>query len=51
MARKGMKIKGFRESAARRKAFATRYYTADIHTASRAMPQFMLETLENKGDD
>lgn len=47
MARKGLKIKGFRESAARRKTFATRYYTADIHNAAQALPQFMLEALED----
>ena len=46
MARKGLKIKGFRESAARRKAFTTRYYTADIHNAARALPQFLQEALE-----
>lgn len=51
LARKGLKIKGFRESAARRKAFTTRYYTADIHNAARALPQFLQEALEDvKGE-
>ena len=46
MARKGLKLKGFRETAARRKSFATRYYTADIHFACQALPAFLLESLE-----
>ena len=47
MARKGLKLKGFRETAARRKPFKTRYYTADIHFACHALPAFLLESLEN----
>ena len=47
MARKGLKLKGFRETAARRKPFKTRYYTADIHFACQALPAFLLESLEN----
>lgn len=47
MARKGLNLKGFRETAARRKPFKTRYYTADIHFACQALPAFLLESLEN----
>ncbi len=43
MARKGCDFAGFRESAARKKAFETRYYNADIHIASAALPQFMCD--------
>jgi spermidine synthase len=46
MARKGQKLKGFRETAARRKRFNTRYYTADIHFACQALPAFLLEALQ-----
>lgn len=47
MARKGQKLQGFRETAARKKTFKTRYYTADIHLACQALPDFMVEALEN----
>lgn len=45
MARKGQKLKGFRETAARKKTFPTRYYNADIHIACQALPSFLLESL------
>lgn len=41
MARKGADLSGFREQDARAKAFATRYYNADIHRAALAQPEFM----------
>ena len=47
MARKGQKLKGYRETAARKKTFATRYYNADIHFACKALPSYVLEALEN----
>jgi spermidine synthase len=43
MARAGNPILGFREEAARTKAFATRYYNADIHLGALAAPQFFVE--------
>jgi spermidine synthase len=46
MARKGQKLKGFRETAVRRKSFNTRYYNADIHISSQALPTFLLEALQ-----
>ncbi len=49
MARKGQQIKGFRETAARKKKFTTRYYNADIHQACQSLPEFMLEILEKTG--
>ena len=36
-------IQHFRESAARNKTFATRYYNADIHRAALAQPEFCKE--------
>jgi len=47
MARKGQKLQGFRETAARKKTFATRYYNADIHFACQALPTYILETLDS----
>ena len=47
MARKGQKLKGFRETAARKKTFSTRYYNADIHFACQALPSYLLEALED----
>ena len=47
MARKGQKLKGYRETAARKKTFATRYYNADIHFACQALPSYLLEALED----
>ena len=43
MARRGGEFTGFRESAAREKGFETRYYNADIHLASAALPQYMCD--------
>jgi spermidine synthase len=40
MARKSQAICGFREEAVERRAFATRYYNADIHRAALAQPEF-----------
>ncbi len=45
MARKGQKLKGFRETAARKKTFDTRYYNADIHIACQSLPTFVNEAL------
>ena len=45
LARKGQKLNGFRETAARKKGFPTRYYNADIHVACQSLPVFMNETL------
>lgn len=45
MARKGQKLKGFRETAARKKTFPTRYYNADIHIACQSLPSFLHEAL------
>lgn len=50
MARRGQQFKGFRETAARKKTFATRYYNADIHFACQALPSFLGEALEEKRD-
>lgn len=46
MARKAQTLTGFRETASRKKAFATRYYNADIHQACQALPTFLTEALE-----
>ncbi|MEQ8428747.1 MAG: polyamine aminopropyltransferase [Gammaproteobacteria bacterium] len=48
MARKGQGFGDFREQAARNRSFQTRYYNADIHTASAALPQFMQDVLRQK---
>lgn len=45
MARKGADLSGFRERGAHSKAFATRYYSADIHKAALVLPEFMREAL------
>jgi spermidine synthase len=45
MARKGVEFDGFRERGAQTKAFATRYYNADMHRAALAMPEFLREAL------
>jgi spermidine synthase len=45
MARKGADLAGFRERGAATKAFATRYYNADIHRAALTLPEFMREAL------
>jgi len=46
MARKGQKLNGYRETAARKKTFTTRYYNADIHVASQILPNFVCEALD-----
>lgn len=43
LARKGQRFGDFREQMARHKTFPTRYYNADLHRASAALPQFMLD--------
>lgn len=45
MARKGQMLQGFRETAARKKEFPTRYYNADIHQACQTLPNFVQEVL------
>ena len=49
MARKGQMLQGFRETAARKKEFPTRYYNADIHQACQKLPNFVLEVLGTAG--
>ena len=39
---------GFRADAARAKSFPTRYYNAAIHTAARALPEFLLQALRGE---
>lgn len=46
MARKGGELNDFRERAAAIKTFATRYYSAEIHRAALAIPQFMGEAIK-----
>ena len=43
LARKGQRFGDFREQMARHKTLPTRYYNADLHRASAALPQFMLD--------
>ncbi|NLB58465.1 MAG: polyamine aminopropyltransferase, partial [Gammaproteobacteria bacterium] len=43
--RKGGRGFGFREDDAAAKAFATKYYSADIHRAARVLPPFVAEAL------
>jgi spermidine synthase len=43
MACKDGEIRNFRDTAARDKTFATRYYNADIHRAALAQPEFCKE--------
>jgi len=45
MAGKDCQLDSFRERAALNKGFATRYYNAGIHSASQALPQFLLDAL------
>ena len=44
LARKGQGF-GFRESDARAKPFATKYYSADIHKGAQVLPPFVAEAL------
>lgn len=46
MARKGQTLNSFRETAARKKIFATRYYNADIHLSSQALPEYLQEVMQ-----
>ncbi len=46
LARKGANLDGFRETAAERRAFETRYYSPATHRAALALPPFVLEALE-----
>jgi spermidine synthase len=45
MARKGVELDDFRDRGAAMKKFPTRYYNAEIHRASLALPEFMREAL------
>ena len=45
MARKGANLNGFREAAAERRPFATRYYSPSTHRASLALPPFVDKAL------
>ncbi|MGH8182665.1 MAG: polyamine aminopropyltransferase [Rhodanobacteraceae bacterium] len=45
LASKGGLLDAFRETDARAKPFATRYYNADIHRAALAQPEFMRQAL------
>ena len=38
-------LDGFRKEAATGKDFATRYYNAAIHSAARALPEFLVQAL------
>ncbi|SCZ67015.1 Spermine/spermidine synthase [Thiohalomonas denitrificans] len=46
LAGKGAVMDEFREVDARKKAFPTAYYSADIHRAAFALPPFMREAFE-----
>lgn len=46
MARKNANLDGFREAAADRRRFATRYYSVAMHKAALALPPFVLEQLQ-----
>ncbi|HET7777647.1 MAG TPA: polyamine aminopropyltransferase [Rudaea sp.] len=45
LARKGVDLSTFRERGAATRAFATRYYNAEMHKAALAMPEFLREAL------
>jgi spermidine synthase len=47
MARKSADLSGFRERGAQSKPFPTRYYNADMHRASMAVPEFMREAFHD----
>ena len=47
MAGKDASLEGFREDAAAGKDFATRYYNAGIHSAARALPEFLIQALRS----
>ena len=46
MARKDANLNGFREAAAERRPFETRYYSVETHRGALAMPPFMREALD-----
>lgn len=45
LARKDVKLNGFREAAAERRSFKTRYYSVETHRAAMALPPCMVEAL------
>ena len=48
MASKENPIKYFREEDANNRPFVTRYYNAGVHRGALAMPQFMVDALEDE---
>lgn len=46
MARKNANLEGFREAAAERRPFRTRYYSVNIHRAALALPPFVSDALD-----
>ena len=46
MARKDANLNGFREAAAERRPFKTRYYSVETHRSALALPPFMREALD-----
>jgi spermidine synthase len=48
MAGKEKPVVYFREEDADQRPFVTRYYNADIHRGALAMPQFMVDVLEDE---
>lgn len=48
LARKGANLDGFREAAAERRPFKTRYYSVAMHHAALALPPFVLEALDSE---
>jgi len=46
MARKGANLSGFRETAAEKRPFETRYYSVETHRGALALPPFMREALD-----
>ena len=48
MGSKDNPLKYFREEDVNNRPFVTRYYNAGIHHGALAMPQFMLDALEDE---
>ena len=48
MASKDNPVRYFREDDAINRPFVTRYYNAGIHHGALAMPQFMIDVLEDE---
>lgn len=48
MASKDNPLKYFREEDAANRPFVTRYYNAGVHHGALAMPQFMIDELEDE---